>query len=148
MSEHHALESFLSPVVTNLGEGHLAAGTEWMLMGISVVAAVIMIIVAWTVNRKPNFAENTGLGKVLENKWYLDELYDAIIVRPIEALSNVLDKFAERKGIDGIVNGVGKTVKWGGDRMRLLQSGQVGFYIFIMVMGIVVLFALSFFWVK
>lgn len=148
MSEHHALEAFLRPVVTNFGEGHLAAGTEWMLMVISVVAAVIMIIVAWTVNRKPSFAENTGLGKVLENKWYLDELYDAIIVRPIEALSNVLDKFAERKGIDGIVNGVGKTVKWGGDRMRLLQSGQVGFYIFIMVMGIVVLFALSFFWVK
>jgi len=148
MSEHHALEAFLRPVVTNFGEGHLAAGTEWMLMGISVVAAVIMIIVAWTMNRKPSFAENTGLGKVLENKWYLDELYDAIIVRPIEALSNVLDKFAERKGIDGIVNGVGKTVKWGGDRMRLLQSGQVGFYIFIMVMGIVVLFALSFFWVK
>jgi NADH-quinone oxidoreductase subunit L len=70
------------------------------------------------------------------------------VVRPIEGLSKVLDKFAEKKGIDGIVNGVGKTVKWGGDRFRLLQSGHVGFYIFIMVLGIVVLFTLSFFWIR
>jgi len=148
MSEHHALAAYLSPVITNFGDHHLSPATEWMLMGISVAASVIMIIVAYLVNKKPAFAENKGLAKVLENKWYLDEIYDAIIVRPIEAFSNLLDKFAERRGIDGIVNGVGKTVRWGGDRLRLLQSGQVGFYIFIMVMGIVVLFTLSFFWIK
>ena len=85
---------------------------------------------------------------MLANKWYVDELYDAVIVKPIEALSRLLDKFVEKRGIDGIVNGVGKTVRWGGDRLRLLQSGQVGFYIFIMVLGIVVLFTVSFFWVK
>lgn len=148
MSEHNALNEYLSPVVTNFGEHHLEHTTEWMLMGISVAVSVLMIIVAYTVNRKPNFAENTGLAKVLENKWYVDELYDAIIVRPIEAFSRMMDKFAERRGIDGLVNGVGKTVRWGGDRLRLLQSGQVGFYIFIMVLGIVVLFSLSFFWVR
>ena len=148
MSEHNAIADYLSPVVTNFGEHHLSAGTEWTLMAISVVVSVIMIAVAYSMNKKPNFAENKGLAKILENKWYVDELYDAIIVRPIEALSNLLDKFAERRGIDGIVNGVGKTVRWGGDRLRLLQTGQVGFYIFIMVMGIVVLFTLSFFWVK
>ena len=144
---HNLINSYLSSVVTNFGEHHLAESTEYMLMSVSVVAAVLMIIVAYIVNRKPNFAENKGFAKLLENKWYVDELYDAIIVRPIGALSNVLDKFAEKKGIDGIVNGVGKTVKWGGDRLRLLQSGQVGFYIFIMVLGIVVLFTLSFFWI-
>ena len=148
MSEHNAIASYLSPVVTNFGEHHLAAGTEWLLMGISVTVSVIMIALAYSINKKPNFAENKGLAKVLENKWYIDELYDAIVIRPIEALSGILDKFAERRGIDGIVNGVGKTVRWGGDRLRLLQSGQVGFYIFIMVMGIVVLFTLSFFWVR
>ena len=148
MSEHNAIGEYLSPVVTNFNEHHLAAGTEWMLMGVSTTVVIIMIIVAYTTNRKPNFAPNTGLGKVLENKWYVDEIYDAIVVRPMEALSGLLDKFAERRGIDGLVNGVGKTVRWGGDRLRLLQSGQVGFYIFIMVLGIVVLFALSFFWIN
>jgi NADH-quinone oxidoreductase subunit L len=148
MSEHNAIAEYLSPVVTNFGDHHLAPATEWLLMGLSVTVAVIMIIAAYVINKKPDFAENKGLSKVLENKWYVDELYDAIVVRPMEALSKVLDKFVERSGIDGIVNGVGKTVRWGGDRLRLLQSGQVGFYIFIMVMGIVVLFTLSFFWVK
>ena len=148
MSEHNAIASFLSPVVTNFGEHHLTPTVEWTLMAVSVSVSVIAIVIAYTANRKPNFVPNTGIAKLLENKWYVDELYDAIIVRPIGALSNVLDKFAERKGIDGIVNGVGKTVKWGSDRLRLLQSGQVGFYIFIMVLGIVVLFSLSFFWIK
>lgn len=148
MSEHNALRSFLAPVVSNLGEHHMSSGTEWGLMGLSVAASVVMIIVAYTMTKKPNFAENTGLAKVLENKWYIDELYEAVVVKPLQGLSGLLDKFAERKGIDGIVNGVGKTVRWGGDRMRLLQSGQVGFYIFMMVLGMVLLFTLSFFWVR
>ena len=148
MSEHNAIASFLSPVVTDFGDHHLAPATEWILMAVSVAGAVIMIIFAYSINKKPNFVPNTGLAKVLENKWYVDEIYDAIVVRPIEAFSRFLDKYAERRGIDGVVNGVGKTVRWGGDRLRLLQSGQVGFYIFIMVMGIVVLFGLSFFWIK
>ena len=145
---HNEIATYLSSVVTNTGDFHLAASTEWTLMAVSVIAAVIMIILAWSVNRKPKFAENKGLAKVLENKWYVDELYDAVIIRPFGALSRLLDKYVERSGIDGVVNGVGKTVKWGGNRLRLLQSGQVGFYIFIMVLGIVVLFALSFFWIK
>jgi NADH-quinone oxidoreductase subunit L len=117
-------------------------------MGVSVAVAVLMIIVAWSVNKKPNFAENKGLAKVLENKWYVDELYEAIVLKPIAALSDILDKYVEKRGIDGVVNGVGKTVRWGGDRLRLLQTGQVGFYIFIMVIGIVLLFLISIFGVK
>ncbi len=147
MSEHNLFNEFLKPVVTNFGDHHLAPATEWMLMGVSVGVSVIMIIAAYSMFRKPKFAESTGIAKVLENKWYIDELYDAVIVRPIEAMSGLLDRFIEKMGIDGIVNGVGKSVKWGGDRLRLLQTGQVGFYIFIMVLGMVALFTLSFFWV-
>jgi NADH-quinone oxidoreductase subunit L len=148
ISEHNALAAYLSPVVQNFGTHHLSHGTEWGLMGLSVAVSVAMILVAYGVNRKPNFTENTGIAKILENKWYVDEIYDAIVVKPLKALSDLLDKFVERQGIDGVVNGVGKTVRWGGDRLRLLQSGQVGFYIFIMVLGIVSLFAISFFIVK
>jgi len=148
MSEHNAIDSFLGAVVTNFGDHHLAAGTEWGLMVVSVVVVLAMIALAYSLNRKPDFAPNTGLAKVLENKWYIDELYNAIITKPLQALSGLLDKYAERRGIDGIVNGVGKTVRWSGDRLRLLQSGQVGFYIFIMVLGIVALFAVSFFIIK
>lgn len=145
ISEHHTLAGYLSPVVSNFGVHHLSHSTEWLLMGLSVGAVLVMIGWAYTATKKPAFTENKGLAKVLENKWYVDEFYDAIIVRPLAALSNLLDRFVERSGIDGIVNGVGKTVRWGSDRVRLLQSGQVGFYIFIMVIGITVLLAFSFF---
>ena len=148
MSEHNAIANFLAPAVTNLGDFHLAGSTEWALMGISVAVALVMIGVAWSVNKNPSFAPSTGLAKILENKWYIDELYDAVIVRPIAAISRMLDNVAERMAIDGLVNGVGKTVKWGGDRIRLLQTGQVGFYIFIMVLGMITLFSISVFWIK
>lgn len=148
ISEHHTLAGFLSSSVTNGGSHELEHGTEWMLLGISTVVAIVFSIAGFAANRKPAFAENTGLAKVLENKWYIDELYDAVIVRPLTALSNVFERFVERVGIDGLVNGTGKTVRWGSDRVRLLQTGQVGFYIFVMVIGITVLFALSFFWIR
>lgn len=148
ISEHHSLNSFLGSVVSNVGEHELSHATEWMLMGLSSGLVIIMIIIAYAVNKKPNFAPNTGLAKTLENKWYVDELYDAVIVNPLQKLSGLLDRFAERMGIDGLVNGVGKTVRWGSDRVRLLQSGQVGFYIFVMVIGMTLLFAISFFWIQ
>jgi len=148
MSEHNAIAEYLSTAVTNFGDFHLAVATEWTLMAVSVGGAVLMIIIAYSINRKPSFTPNTGLAKVLENKWYVDELYDAVIIRPIEALSRFFDRIVERAGIDCFVNGVGKSVRWGSDRIRLLQSGQVGFYIFVMVLGMIALFALTFFGIK
>ena len=51
----------------------------------------------------------------------------------------------ERKGIDGLVNGVGKAVNYGSRQIRLLQSGQVGTYVLLMVVGILVLFIIQLF---
>jgi NADH-quinone oxidoreductase subunit L len=148
ITENHTLNTYLAPVVSNFNVHHLEHSTEWMLMGVSTVLVIVMIIMAFRLTKKPNFVENKGLAAALENKWYVDELYDAIIIRPIGALANVLNRFVEKAGIDGVVNGVGKSVRWGSDRVRLLQTGQVGFYIFVMVIGMTLLFALSFFWIQ
>lgn len=142
----HWLGAFLSPV---LGEGahgpELARGTEWGLMGVSVVLAVIGVVVAWgRFSRKPDLAEPTGFGKVLANKWYVDELYNAIIVRPIDLLAQFL-VFFDKNVIDGIVNGVGRLVQYGSRQLRLLQSGLVGGYVLLMVVGILVLFLVELF---
>jgi NADH-quinone oxidoreductase subunit L len=142
-SEHHLLNEYLAPVVNNVGLHHLSHETEWMLMGLSVGLVVAMIILAYVRTKKPDFKENTGIAKVLENKWYVDELYDTAIVKPIKGLSVAMDKYAERSGIDGIVNGVGRLVNWGSSRMRLMQNGQVGTYIFAMVVGVIILFAIG-----
>jgi len=143
ISEHHTLAAYLSPVVENFGQGHLSHSTEWMLMSVAAVSVVIMIIWAYAACKKGTFKTNTGLAKALENKWYIDELYDTVVVKPLYALSSFLDRTIERRGIDGAVNGIGKFVTWGAGRMRILQNGQVGFYLFAMVIGIVVLLAIG-----
>src|ERR1700761_6329019 len=123
----------------------MSAGTEWMLMGVSVLLALIGSISAWVrFSRKPDLAEPTGFGKVLANKWYVDEFYHAIIIKPLDLLAQFL-VFFDKYIIDGIVNGVGRLVQYGSRQMRLLQSGQVGGYVLLMVLGIVILFLVELF---
>jgi len=126
---------------------HMDHMLEWVLMGLSTGLVIVTIFIARSKFSKyqDSGAENTGLAKVLENKWYVDELYEAIIVKPLMVLSRFFQEGIERSGIDALVNGVGRGVKWGGGRIRLLQNGQVGFYIFAMVIGMIVLFVISLF---
>ncbi len=151
----HRLEAFLEPVFANTNEyvkahhphEHLSHSTEYMLMGISVVGALAALLFAWNKFSKyeKTDAETTGFGKVLENKWYVDELYDSVIVKPIGSLANFFNNIFEKRGIDGFVNGVGKAVTYGSRQIRLLQSGQVGTYVLLMVVGILVLFIIQLF---
>ena len=68
----------------------------------------------------------------------MDELYDTIIVHPLNAIAIFFKNIIEKTGIDGAVNGVGKFVNYSARQLRLVQSGQVGNYILIMVLSIVV----------
>jgi NADH-quinone oxidoreductase subunit L len=146
---HPMLNQFLANAKVVAFTGEASQTTEWALFGGTCVALLIIFVATRKAYAVKQFdGEYTGFKKVLANKWYIDELYDAVVVRPLEALSRLLDRFAERMGIDGFVNGVGKSVRWGSDRIRLLQSGQVGTYIFVMVIGMVLIFALAFFWIK
>ncbi len=147
VSEHHTLNAFLSTAVQNApGEHALTHETEWMLIAIGGGVAILFAILGYALNRRAQFSSNTGLARVLERKWYVDELYNAVITRPLLSLSRAFDRVVERLGIDALVNGVGRTVMRGGERARLLQTGQVGFYIFIMVLGMTAIFAVGFFW--
>ena len=144
----HWLEHFLSPVIIKpLEEAHaLDHSTEYMLMGISVGVALIAIIYAWTrFSKKPEIADADGIGKVLANKWYVDELYDAVVGKPLLGLGNFCKNVIEKSGIDGIVNGVGRGVNYAGRQIRLIQNGQVGSYILLMVLSMVLLILLVFY---
>ncbi|MEY4727600.1 MAG: hypothetical protein RLZZ390_124 [Bacteroidota bacterium] len=50
----------------------------------------------------------------MANKWYVDELYDAIIIKPLDRLAAFLGSVVDNKIIDGLVNGVGKAVQFSG----------------------------------
>jgi NADH-quinone oxidoreductase subunit L len=147
----YRLESFLEPVFAQSNaiteKHHLSHATEYMLMGVSVAAALIALVYAWNKFSKYQKTENeeTGLGKLLANKWWVDELYDAIIVKPVQALAGYFNNIFEKKGVDGFVNGIGKAVNYGGRQIRLLQSGQVGMYVLMMVLGILIFFIIQLF---
>jgi NADH-quinone oxidoreductase subunit L len=150
MHDAHRLEHFLAPVLssgTEAGANHgtLSHSVELMLMGGVLVLTLIVIFLA--VRRFSAYvksdAPSTGLGRLLENKWYVDEIYDAIVSKPLRALGGLLGNVVERSGIDGIVNGVGRGVQYAGRQLRLLQSGQVGSYILIMVVSIILLLVIQ-----
>ena len=81
--------------------------------------------------------ERPAMTDLSYHKFYIDELYDAIIRKPLDALSVFFYNVIDKMGIDGIVNGVGKGSVEASKGLRLLQTGNVGFYIFMMVAGII-----------
>ncbi len=150
VSNAHSLEHFLAPIFAESAkiqhEHHLTHTQEYIMMGISTVLIIGVILFAVSKFKKSEATqtESTGIAKLLENKWYVDELYDAVIVKPLHLLSVFLKNVVEKSGIDGAVNGVGRLVGYGSRQLRLLQSGQVGNYLLIMVM-IMIVFVLIWF---
>ncbi|GAA4463928.1 NADH-quinone oxidoreductase subunit L [Nibrella saemangeumensis] len=124
--------------------------TEYMLMAISTGVAILSLVAAYVVyvSRRAvpasDAVERPVAEKVLYNKYYIDELYETIIVRPIRGLGDALYSFGEFI-IDGIVNGVAWLVRASSAQLRLLQNGSVGFYVFAMVLSIAAIVALRFF---
>lgn len=139
------LAAFLEPVIPAHEGAHVSHATEYTLMALSTVLMLVMIGAAWYRFRNYQRSEATGLGKVLENKWYVDELYDKVIVNPLTRFGGFLNNIIEKYVIDGAVNGVGRLVNYGSRQLRLLQSGQVGSYVLLMVLSMLVIFLLQFF---
>jgi NADH-quinone oxidoreductase subunit L len=155
MHDAHRLQAFLASVLTvgkasASGEAHhLSHATELMLMGGVLLLIIAVIALAWS--RFSRYQKNeggeprTGIARFLEHKWYVDELYDAVISRPLKSFSGLMNVRVERQLIDGLVNGVGRAVQYGSRQIRLLQSGQVGSYILIMVIFLILFFVLQLF---
>ncbi len=144
---HHALERWLEPVTAPaaaFARLELPHGsTEYLLVAGAILIGVVGLVLGFraTLARRIPVAreapEDTGLGLVLNRKYYIDELYDAVVVRPLVWLSRVvLWKGVDQGGIDGAaVNGsarLSRGLGWLGSR---LQTGQVGVYVVLFVVG-------------
>src|SRR5690606_40166389 len=142
---HNWIHGFLDPVFhvggTVAAEAHGDTTTELMLMGLSVFAAFAGIaLAAFLFLKRPRKANlnPTGVHKLLENKYYVDEIYDALVVRPIHALSTaVLWKGIDARLIDGAVNGTGAVIRVGSSGLRRLQTGSVRAYAMAVFLGVV-----------
>jgi NADH-quinone oxidoreductase subunit L len=145
MGGHHWLSHQLIPIIGEAKEVGLSHSTEWMLMGVSVTVALIALLIAISMySKKADGEAQTGLGKFLYHKWYIDELYNKVIVQPLHQMAGFLKEVVEKQMIDGVVNGAGKLVQYGARKIRYTQSGQVGYYILFMVLSMVFMFVLWF----
>ncbi len=148
--EAHILEHYLAPVFEGSAKlvepHHIDHNTEWGLLIGSTIVILGVIAFAWNKFSKyqKTGTEETGIGMVLENKWYVDEIYNAIIVKPLLGLGVFFNNVVEKRGIDKLVNGVGRGVQYASRQFRYLQSGVIGNYILIMVAAIIVLFLIGF----
>lgn len=149
----HWLQSFLAPVFEasagKMPPFSLDHTTEYILMAVSVAGALGAMIFAYSRYVKNNHVPGDDrsprgtLANLSYHKYYIDEIYASLISRPLDVLSGFFYRIADKKGIDGIVNGLGKGAVEASKSFRLLQSGMVGFYIFMMVTGIIALLVYS-----
>ena len=142
-----ALERWIEPVTApaaaffRLQMPH--GDTELFLIGAAVLVGIVGLLAGWraTLQRPiPVAAEapaDTGFWRVIYRKYYIDEIYDAVIVRPLVWLSRViLWKGVDQGLVDGAaVNGTARLSRglgWLGSR---LQTGQVGIYVVLFLVG-------------
>lgn len=149
-----SLHEFLSPVFAQsaaiLVDRPLEHSTEYILMTVVIALTLVMIGIAYSMFVKKNkipAAEGAAIGtlhRVVYHKYYVDEIYNTVIVKPLYWFSATFDKVIERLAIDRLVNSIGSAVTDWSNVLRLLQNGSIGFYIFVMVIGIVLMLTVSF----
>jgi NADH-quinone oxidoreductase subunit L len=146
-----ALEHWLDPVVGagtaqvvgTAGEA-VSTGTEGLLIAVAVAIAVAGIAIAVTVLKpaalvpKAQAKPEEGFERVLANKYYVDEIYDATVVKPVYGVSrNLLWRGVDAGLIDGLlVNGSAWAARFAGWLGSQLQSGQLGTYAWVFVLGV------------
>lgn len=140
---HNYFEEFLHPAIASVGEaGHAVAAAaehadttlELGLAALSLVLAVVGIGIGRMFIKNPLKA----MPRLLENKYYVDEIYNAAIINPIHMISKWgLWKFVDVLIIDGIVNGVARLMSGIGGWLRGMQTGFARSYAAIILIGAV-----------
>src|SRR6185437_12295538 len=149
-----ALEHWLDPVVKESTErvvagGEMSSSLEYTLVGLAVLIAVAGILVAWSVFKperlvpKRDAKPEEGFEKVLLNKYYVDEIYDDAVVKPVVATSRgLLWRGIDVGVIDGLfVNGSAYLARFVGWIGSSFQSGQLGTYAWVLAVGVVAVLA-------
>jgi NADH-quinone oxidoreductase subunit L len=146
---HHWLDGFLATSIKT-GKIEMTLTTELILMAITIILILTVILIARTLfvskNKVPESDEAAmPLWKeVIYYKYYIDEIYEAVVVKPLNRISGLLYHYIEKSGIDAMVNGIGTSVVNWSQLLRLSQTGGLGFYVMAMVISILVLIVLMF----
>jgi NADH-quinone oxidoreductase subunit L len=139
---------FMKPVLGH-AEGHGTHVEEWTVMGISVAAGLSGIGLAYVMYMlRPELPgkltqQFSTVHRILFNKYYVDELYSAVIIRPtIWIAKNVLIGVTDAKVIEAIVNGVPAAIGGFSSQLRKVQTGLMHNYALFMAMGVFIIAAI------
>ena len=153
-SETHSLKEFLAPAFiftdSKFSLEHASHTLEYSIIGVSIVVVALVYLFAQKRYAKEVYllaadeSKMTFLQRISYRKFYIDEFYEAVFTKPLNKLSSFLYKVIDKSGIDGIVNGLGNITMNGSKNLRTIQTGNTGFYIFAMVVGIVIIMMLNF----
>jgi NADH-quinone oxidoreductase subunit L len=150
-TDNHLFNRFLEPVLTvpaSINHKEPTHFFDWTLIIVSIITLIIIISAAYKYYARSKSVSEPPrkfFAKLIYNKYYVDELYDKVIVKPLYWFSDVFYKIVDVKMVDGVVNSVGKGIIWGSRTIRLAQSGYTGFYIFAMVLGIIAMLLFNLF---
>ncbi len=144
---HHIQELNLGEVAEQapLGGGEVT----WAL--VSTTLALVTVLASFQFLRRQNVkvaAEDTepsGFSKLLYNKWYIDEIYDRLIVQPLIQASRFCWRVIDARVIDGVVNGVGWAARGLGFIVSMFQTGTVNMYAFVLTIGALIILGVSVF---
>ncbi|MFQ5688743.1 MAG: NADH-quinone oxidoreductase subunit L [Gemmatimonadota bacterium] len=148
---HEWLAPVFAPAIAAAGGGLATSETApagggevlWAVVSVSLAVAAIMVTFrAVAARRFPAAAEApepAGLSGVLYHKWYVDELYDRVIVRPLVAVWRTCWRLIDAGLIDGSVNGLGGLTRVMGWLGSQLQNGRVGTYVFLFTVGVILI---------
>ncbi len=151
MEHGDRIGEFLAPVL-GFAEGKGTHAEEWLVMGISVFAGLAGIFAAYIMYiKRTDLPQKLGsifqpVYKLLYNKYWVDELYDKTIVRPVlKSCDRVFLGFIDGKIIEGFINGLSGMINAFGQRLRHIQTGIFSLYGLIMAAGVLVIIGLVIF---
>jgi NADH-quinone oxidoreductase subunit L len=148
---HHWLEPAITAVGGHGEDAHAAAGhgaeaahsvgLEWLLIAIAITLAGFGLWLAWVVYSRPGRAEAIAkrsgpVYTLLRNLYWVDEFYEAFVLKPFYALSRFFRGF-DKWVVDGLVNASGVTAEITGQVIKLFQTGVVRNYALMFLLGVV-----------
>jgi NADH-quinone oxidoreductase subunit L len=144
-------QGFWNGSIFNAPTNHVLANLEhvpaWaemapLVVGLLGIATAYAMYMAFPLLPMRLATQFRGIYQFLLNKWYFDELYDAIFVQPLIRLARVFWQTGDAMLIDGVPNGLAELTVDGSRQAVKIQTGSLAMYAFVMLIGVVVLIGL------
>jgi len=145
------LQNWLKPILghTHSAQHEISFNTEMILVSIAVLVFVTALLLTRMryISRKhiPQEQTPTGVLGIISNKFYFDEIYDFVFVKPFETMSIWLQQVFELKIVSKISYGIHDILRFFGGLNKKIQNGNIEYYLMFMVIGVLILLGFNFF---